>query len=293
MPCSMTGMGKAVNRGQGVSIEVEIKSVNNRYLLIKSHLPEAVMQYDPRLHRVIRKQIKRGTVDLYIRVAATSRDTSVRINRLVLSEYIDTLRKVKKKEKLSPDMTPELFLSLPGVIESKEKTEIPTKIYALIEEATRDATERLYKMRATEGRRLLTAIVKHKSHVEKLLTSIGERINKSLEERINKLKTRIADLLKDQVLSPEDPTLQREIAVLVDRSDFTEEIDRLRSHLVQFDKVIDSDEEMGRQLDFLLQEMGREVNTIGSKACDAAISFDVVKMKAELEKIREQVQNIE
>lgn len=293
MPSSMTGMGKSINRGQGVSIEVEMKSVNNRFLLIKNHLPDALMKYEQRLHRLIQQRIKRGTVDLFVRVTPTKKETAFKINRSVLSDYMTTLGKLQKKEKLGGEIRPEFLMGLPGVIESKEKTDIPAKTFSLIETACKDAADRLCRMRGTEGKRMIKAMVRHKNAVDKLLKAVENRISRNLDERIAKLKERISEMLNGQVLAADDPTLQREIAVLVDRSDVTEELDRLKSHMIQFDRIIASGGEIGRQLDFLLQEIGREVNTIGSKVSDATASYDVVKMKSELEKIREQVQNIE
>ena len=203
------------------------------------------------------------------------------------------MKRSRKKHRLEGAVVPELLLGLPGVLELDDRARISTNTIKLIEETTREALERLLKMRATEGDRLVRAIQKRRRLLEKYLLAVESGSRKHTKERVQRLKARIHDLLDGEKLSSGDPTLQREIAFLADRADITEEVDRFKSHLAQFDRITGGDGEIGRQLDFLIQEMGREVNTIGSKACSASVSHDVVRMKAELEKIREQVQNIE
>lgn len=293
MPCSMTGMGKAVHRGKDCSIEVEVKSVNNRYLVIKNHFSDSLMKIEPRLHGAVRRIVKRGTVDLFIKVKYENRTSPSRINKQVLSGYIKAFADVRKKEKLAGDVTPEQLSGLPGVVEFEERADLPQKLLVDVESATVEALERLHKMRSQEGTRMIRVVVKRRRLVEKGVKTIEKMARNSARDRSLRLKARLEELLDGAPLSAQDPTLQREVAVLADRSDITEELDRLKSHLEQFDKILEGGGEIGRQVDFMLQEMGREVNTIGSKACDAAVSHEVVKVKAELEKIREQVQNIE
>jgi uncharacterized protein (TIGR00255 family) len=286
-------MGKATCRGDGISIEVEIRSVNNRYLLVKSHIPESFMQYEQRFQRVIRKRVKRGTVDLFIRVKRDSKDSAYRVNKEVLAGYLNTLAEIRKKKKLPGEITPELLSGLPGVVEYVDVPEIKPKIIGLVEKTLEQAADRLVQMRTSEGGRMIRTIIRHRKLVEKGLRAVERKIGKSCKVRLERMKTRVAELLDKMPISADDPTLQRELAVLADRADITEEVDRLKSHIVQFDSIAAANSEIGRPLDFLLQEMVRETNTIGSKACDAAVSHDVVEIKAELEKIREQVQNIE
>jgi uncharacterized protein (TIGR00255 family) len=211
----------------------------------------------------------------------------------VLAGYIDTLAEIRKKNKLGGDLTPELLSGLPGVVEYVDVPEIKPKIIRLVEQAVEEASEGLLQMRIAEGNRMIRTIIKHRKLVEKGLRAVERKTGKSCQVRLDRMKARVTELLDKMPITPDDPTLQRELAVLADRSDITEEVDRLKSHLVQFDSIATGDGEIGRPLDFLLQEMVRETNTIGSKACDAAVSHDVVEIKAELEKIREQVQNIE
>jgi uncharacterized protein (TIGR00255 family) len=155
------------------------------------------------------------------------------------------------------------------------------------------AVDKLAEARAAEGRRLATGLCRRRQVLEETTKKIARRTPIAGREQIQRLKKRVGELLNGQRLERGDPTLQREIAFLADRSDITEELDRLQSHLKHFDATLKSSGPTGRSLDFLIQEMGRELNTIGAKASDAAISQHVVKAKAELEKIREQIQNIE
>jgi uncharacterized protein (TIGR00255 family) len=289
----MTGMGKAHRRRPGISIEVELRSVNNKFLVIRSHLQDALLPAEQRLHDLIRKQLKRGTVDLFVKMKTDGVSQSSRINRKVLDAYLEAVKRSRKRHHLEGAAVPELLLGLPGVLEIDEKARISMVTIKLIEETANEALERLVKMRATEGERLVRGIQKRRRLLEKFLLAVESRSGKHTKERVQRLKVRIRDLLDGEKLSSEDPTLQREIAFLADRADITEEVDRFKSHLAQFDRITSGNGEIGRQLDFLIQEMGREVNTMGSKACSAAVSHDVVRMKAELEKIREQVQNIE
>jgi uncharacterized protein (TIGR00255 family) len=272
---------------------VEIKSLNNRYLVIKSRLPEGLARFEPRIQEVLRKGIRRGSVDLSIRTRRTGQSQPNRINREVLDGYIEAVKRIRKKERLGGEVVPEHLLGLPGVVVLEEDQEVTEKQFALVDEAVRAALELLKKMRASEGKRLIRGMVRRRKLLGRVVQGVEKKAGRSSRDRQARLKARLDEILDGDKFSADDPALQREIAVLADRSDITEELDRLRSHLAQFDRVIASDDEIGRQLDFLIQEMGREVNTIGSKAGSAAISHDVVKMKAELEKIREQVQNIE
>lgn len=291
----MTGMGKAVLREKGFSVEAELKSVNNRYLVIKSRLPDSLMKYEQRLNDCLRNRMKRGVVELFVKFKRDGVKPSTRVNREVLEEYVKEVKRTLRKEKLDGEaLVPELLLPLPGVVEFEdEEFKLTDKIYSTVEDTVIRALDKLVKMRAAEGKRLIQFIRKRIRTIRSDHNAVRRLAARNTAERKRKLKARIEEMLEGQVISPQDPTLQREISVLVDRSDITEELDRLQSHLVQFEKIIATGGEMGRALDFLLQEMGREVNTLGSKACSAEISHHVVRMKTDLEKVREQVQNIE
>ncbi len=293
MPFSMTGMGKAHRRSPGFFIQVELKSVNNRYLAIKCRLPEELQGREQRLQEIVRRHIVRGTVDLTVKIQQDVSGPVSRINKDRLNSLIEVVKRIRRKEGIEEPVVPELLLGLPGVMEPVEKAGMTGRTLKLVEETLAAALQPLIKMRAAEGGRLIRAIMKRRRLLGSIIRTVERKTRSQSKERARKLKARVEELLDRQVLSPTDPALQREIAVLSDRADISEELDRFSSHLVQFDAVVRSNGEIGRQLDFLLQEMGREVNTIGSKASCAEVSHDVVRMKAEMEKIREQVQNIE
>ncbi|MBU0753663.1 MAG: DUF1732 domain-containing protein, partial [Planctomycetes bacterium] len=242
MPCSMTGMGKAVHRGDDYSIEVEVRSVNNRFLLIKSHLPESLMQHEPRLQRVIRKQIRRGTVDLFVRLRRSTRTSAYRLNRKVLEGYMDAIAGMRKKMKLDSPPTPEWLSSLPGVIEVEDHLEISPKVFFQLEQALTEALNRLQQMRTAEGNRLTRAITRCRIQLEKKLHTIEKKTHRSAKDRAQRLRERVEELLGKTSLATDDPSLQREIAILADRADVTEEIDRLKSHLDQFSRIAGSNE---------------------------------------------------
>jgi len=266
MPYSMTGMGKTAQKGADFSVVVELKTVNNRYLTIKNHLPDLLQQFEPILQDIIRKKINRGTVDVRINIKrdAKRRSVSNRINKDILDHYITAVKKVRKSEGSSESLYPELLLSLPGVVEIEEKEyKFSKKDFSVVCEALESALDRLLKMRLNEGKRLIKSIRMRRRIIGKIAKTIEKSSILNRIEKQKKLKTRIESMLDGVTLSKDDPTLLREIAVLVDRLDITEEIVRLTSHLDQFDQIIESEGEIGRRLDFLIQEMGREVNTIG------------------------------
>jgi len=289
----MTGMGKSSRRSPGFSVEAEVKSVNNRYLSVKCHIPEALSKHEQKYQNAVRKRVARGTVNLAVKVKRTRAAASGLVDGKTLGAYIEAVKKALKKERLDTKVMPEHLLGLPGVVLSEKEQHFTAKEFSLIEEAVCAAVDSLVKMRITEGRRLALAVSKRIRLIKRWTGHVEKGVAGSAKERMARLKKRIEKLLDGQALSLSDPTLQREIATLADRSDVTEELDRLKIHLARFESILSEEGEVGRRMDFLIQEMGRETNTIGSKACDADVSHNVVGIKAELEKIREQVQNIE
>ena len=289
----MTGMGRARAKGGGARVEVELRSVNNRYLQVKCRLPESLQPWEQRWVERVRRRVRRGTVDLSVKIAWEREKSSFQVDRTVLEGYMEALRRTRKKAGLDEAVVPELLAGLPGVVYAEEKSGVTAMVRGLVEEAIETALDHLITMRATEGRRLVRDLMKRRRLLERILNSVERGARGKTRERMERLKARAEELLRGRGIDPDDPGLLRELAFLADRADITEEVERFRSHLLQFDRIMASEGEVGRPLDFLLQEMGREVNTVGSKAASAEISHHVVRMKAELEKIREQVQNIE
>jgi uncharacterized protein (TIGR00255 family) len=291
---SMTGFGSASFNSPECVVSVEVRSVNNRYLALKARLPGLLSALESKVDEIVRQSLSRGTVDLFVRFDMKNSDTVWRINAKLLDDYARSARRLAGKRGVrDQEPSPEALMALPGVIESREKRTIPPKITRIVAETVEKAVARLARARSAEGRRLAAAIRKRRGLLEAAVGRIARRAPVARASNVKRLKKRVADLLDGQKLKSDDPALQREIAFLAERSDITEELDRLQSHLKQFDATLKAGGTVGRSLDFLIQEMGREVNTVGAKASDAQISQQVVKAKAELEKIREQVQNIE
>lgn len=293
MPYSMTGMGRARAKGGGAVVEVELRSVNNRYFQAKCRLPEALQRLEPRLVERVRRRVHRGTVELAVKLAREPGRSAYRLDRAVLAGYVEALRRVRRAAGLDEAVVPELLAGLPEVVQARETAGVTPAVRAVVEDALERALDRLVRMRAVEGRRLARGMVRRRRLLERILNTVEREARGKTRERMERLQARAEELLGGRGIDPDDPGLLRELAFLADRADVTEEVERFRSHLLQFDRIVANEGEVGRALDFLLQEMGREVNTLGAKAASAEISHHVVRMKAELEKIREQVQNIE
>jgi len=291
----MTGFGSAIYNATDCVVTVEVRSVNNRYFSLKTRLPGLVASMESRIDSIVRQSVSRGSVDLFVRLEMKSQALSWSINEKRLKDYTRAAARLGKEKGVANDPpTAAELLALPGVVESSEKKTVPPRIVQIVAETATKSVARLAKARHVEGRRMAAAIAKRLRLLEGLVGKVRRRAPQADRARMKRLKGRVDELLQgEQKLSNDDTSLQREIAFLADKSDITEELDRLQSHFEQFGATMTKGGSIGRSLDFLIQEMGREINTIGSKASDVKISQHVVDAKAELEKIREQVQNIE
>jgi uncharacterized protein (TIGR00255 family) len=206
----MTGMGKVARSGHGISVVVEIRSVNNRYLVIKNHFPDMLNPFESRLHEMIRSRVGRGTVDLFIKVHLEDSVATCSINKGILDGYIHAAKGIKKKERLEGDLSPELLLGLPGVVEIKNEYTLSKAAFAVVEEAMRLGVDRLYRMRVSEGKRLTRGLRQRCRLVEQYLREVVKKSARSVEERQARLKARLKELLAgEKGITPEDPTLQR------------------------------------------------------------------------------------
>ncbi len=290
----MTGFGSAIYNGAECVVTVEVRSVNNRYLSLKARLPGLIASMESRIDAIVRQSVSRGTVDLFVRLDMKDQSLSWTINEKRLKDYTRASKRLAREKGVAQDPpTAAELLALPGVVESIEKRTVPARIVQIVADTTAISVARLARARLAEGRRMATAIGKRLRLLEGLVGKVRRRAPQAVKTRTKRLKARVDDLLQGQQLADDDASLQREIAFLADKSDITEELDRLQSHFKQFGATMKKGGSIGRSLDFLIQEMGREINTIGSKASDVKISQSVIDAKAELEKIREQVQNIE
>jgi len=282
----MTGFGRASSGRGKLTADAEARSVNGRYLQVRCRLPSELLRLEPRLDALVRKSVGRGTIDVNVRVRNGKEKTLPRVNKQALSVYRDALDKLGGGDAAA-------LLSLPGVISSAEPEPSERAVDSVVMDAAREAVEKMRAARASEGKRLRAAIRRELTALRRHLSVIRRLAPASVKASHAAMRKRVNAMLAGTSLPADEPGLLRELAMLSDKRDITEEIDRLDSHLVAVAESLDEGGAVGRQLDFLLQEIGREVNTIGSKASDAKITERVVSCKGGVERLREQAANIE
>ncbi len=298
MPLGMTGFGRAtVEYGQGGdlggSVTAEVKSVNNRFLKASYRLPDLLSDFEPELDTLVRGQLSRGSIYLAIDLRRPGHEAAWRLNPAIVEEYFQQLSALAKKVHAPPPTISDAA-RLDGAVESVEMSSHATpEQQSAVRKACEGALKALLDMRAKEGAALAQDLSTRVKRVAKLTSTVESRAPAVVQEFRDKLKTRIDTLLKGSGVSLEPAALVREVAFFADRCDVTEETTRLNHHCTQFLQVIAGDGAVGRRLDFIAQEMLRECNTIGSKANDAELITHVVEMKSEVERIKEQVQNLE
>jgi uncharacterized protein (TIGR00255 family) len=288
----MTGFGDARIQDDVWSVVVEVRTVNNRHLklLVKATEPYAALE--PELERLVRESVRRGTVNLQIRVERPRRAEDYRINTVALASYRDQLVALNDDRGTPIDLAP--LLALPGVIEERRSsTDDPHEDWPALANAVAEAFRKLQTARAEEGRLMAEELLAMGQAIADHLSRVGLRVPDVVASYQKRLLERVQLLVEGQGVTVEPKDLIKEVAILAERADISEEIVRLRAHLVQYVEVINEPESAGRKLEFVVQEMGRETNTIGSKANDVEISREVVAIKGLLEKIRELIQNIE
>jgi uncharacterized protein (TIGR00255 family) len=289
---SMTGFGEARFQDQRWSIEVEVKTVNNRHLKLTAKISEPYSSLEPELERLVHENVRRGAVQINLRIERPRRAEDYKLNIVALTSYRDQLETLQGPDRRTIDLG--VLLTLPGVVDELRPTGLaPHDDWPEIAAVVSQALANLETARAREGAAMAAELQRLSQLVSDHLTRITDRVPQVVQSYQKRLTERIRSLVQDQGVTIDSKDLIREIAILADRSDVSEEIVRLRAHLSQFEEIIHESESAGRKLEFLVQEMGREVNTIGSKAGDAEISRNVVEIKGVLEKIRELVQNVE
>ena len=289
---SMTGFGRRQAPWQDGSVTVEMRSVNHRFLEIACRLPRPLSPLEDSFKKAIQQRCTRGRIDITVTVqAGKGRAENVILDQSLAKQYHQALRTLKKSLKLSGSIDLALMAGLRDVLSvSDQPTEDP-KLAKIAQQLTTQALTDLEGMRTREGKALAEDMSARIQTIRGHKTLIAARTPLLAKEIFDKMKGRVEKLLGLEI--PDPPRLYQELAVYADRGDITEEIVRLDSHMIQFEQTLNRADSVGKTLDFLLQEIGREVNTIGSKANDAEIAGHVVQMKAELERIREQVQNVE
>jgi uncharacterized protein (TIGR00255 family) len=293
----MTGFGEARHQSDDLSLSVEVRSVNNRYLKVTVRGSDPYPMLEAEVEKVVRRHVRRGTLLVHVRAVRPCRPQDLRLNPDAIRFYVEQVRQVCSQAGW-PDHTPHLLanvLALPGVAPEPGYTGRPAdEEWPAAEKVLEEALERMQQMRQEEGRAMAQELLHHHRHIRDHLELIRTHlpaVTKSYRER---LLERVRQAIGDAGVRVEPEHLIREVALFADRTDVAEEVMRLGSHLDQFEELVRNESDgPGRKLEFVTQEMGREVNTIGSKAGDVTISRHVVEIKATLEKIREMVQNVE
>ena len=288
----MTGFGEARLQDERWSVEVEVRTVNNRHLKMSARISEPYGSLEPDLERLVRETIRRGTVQMTLRVERPRRAGDYRLNLEVLASYRDQLRHLQEPSAPPPDLAS--LLALPGVVEERKvATDDPHDDWPALAAVVSEALAKLQATRAEEGRAMAAELLLLGKGVATQLDRISERGPEVVASYQARLVERLQALVQEQGVTVEPNDVIREVAILAERADIAEEIVRLRAHLAQYVDVIHEPESSGRKLEFVVQEMGREVNTIGSKANDVEICRGVVEIKGLLEKVRELIQNVE
>ncbi len=296
---SMTGFGRGSFKDDEFSVTVEMKTVNYRYNDVAIHLPRFLNPLEDRIRKKILASVNRGRIDVFINADySASENTTLKVDKNLALAYHRALNEVGAAigcENTEYNRAAEImYLSkCPDVINTKESFFDVEAVWPKIEKAVGEAMENLIAMREAEGGNIEGDFAYRADLIEEKLAKIEERAPMISKEYYDKLSMRLAKLLEEHDITVEPERILQEAAVFADRISITEEIVRLKSHIKQFRHIINSDQPVGRKLDFLIQEFNREANTIASKANDYTLAQIVVEIKAEIEKIKEQIQNIE
>lgn len=293
MLLSMTGFGEAHRQADGVAVGVEVRTINNRYFKLTVRSPDGYNALEGEIEQLVRPQIKRGTVQVSLDVSRPHSAEDFRVNAAVLEGYRQQLDAVRQAWGQKQPVPVEALLLLPGVVDEERHATDAAADWPLISATLAAAMENLSRMRLDEGRAMAVDLKANVALIAGELTRIEVRAPLVVDSYRTRLTDRISALLAEFQLTLQPTDLIREIGLFAERSDISEEIVRLRSHLEQFDGIVGLAESSGRKLEFLTQEMFREANTIGSKSNDVEIARHVIEIKAAIEKIREMIQNVE
>ncbi len=288
---SMTGYGKGSAENGKIKVDVEVKSVNSRYLDIVLKLPSSLMSKELDLREVIKNKINRGKLSVVVQIKSNgSGDAVFTVNKEKLKNYISLIKTLKKSAKITEKIKLEHLLANKEIFETSE-AELSEEEFETIKNTLDAALTELQKMKLNEGKELSKDLKKRITVIETKLDEIERESSLNVQEYFGKLKEKVKLLVEESKL--DSNRLEMELAIIADKADITEECVRLRSHLKFFIESLEKDSEPGRKMNFLCQEMNRETNTISSKTISTLITHNTVFIKEEIEKIREQIQNIE
>jgi uncharacterized protein (TIGR00255 family) len=290
---SMTGYGRTVLKKESFYITVEMKSVNHRFCELSLRLPRILMGFEDKVKRLINQYVQRGKVNIFITVEGENLiQRAVEVDWGLMDQYVTILQEAKKKHDFSAPLTLDQLLQLPELFTIIEKETETDQLEQHLLDTVKQASLQLVDMRKMEGEAILEDLVNKLKTIQQIQEELYQYSPSVVESYRIRLQKRVNEFLNGNGVADEARILT-EVAVFADKASIDEELTRLKSHIKQFYFILESGGVVGRKLDFLVQEMNREINTIGSKANDAKISQKVVDMKSELEKIREQVQNVE
>lgn len=292
MITSMTGFGRRQAVWGDGSVTVEVRSVNHRFLEVVIRVPKSMGVLEDRLKKAVQDYCTRGRIELTVMLQGGKAGTrSLHLDAGMAKQYHDALRSLQRTLKLRGSLDIRLVAGFRDIFVLSDQPADDPKLAKLVEKLGAQAIKDLAAMRKKEGALLARDLLDRLKTIDGLKKRIAERAPFTAQESFSRMKERVQRLLNGEM--PDVQRLYQELAVYADRSDITEELVRLNAHMIQFQETVESTQPAGKTLDFLIQEMGREVNTIGSKAGDLVITGAVVQMKAELERLREQVQNVE
>jgi uncharacterized protein (TIGR00255 family) len=287
---SMTGYGQGASSGSNFTVTVDLRSVNNRNLDIHWRAPQDLVSLEIPLKKQIQAAISRGRVDVSVNLVQTA-DAVFEINRPLIRGYLEALRTIRDEFGLAGEADLASIVRLPNILIAPIGNSLSEAIAQSIESAMAQALAALVAMRAVEGHQLQKELLARVERIERHLAMIEENSTGIIDAYRDKLRKRISELLEKNVV--DETRLAQEVAYLAERSDITEEITRLKSHLAQLREILASGGEVGKKLDFLLQEANREANTILSKSSEVSVCDAAIEIKTEVERLREQAQNVE
>jgi len=292
---SMTGFGIATAEADGTHYAVEVRSLNNKYFKAQLRLPDELQGLEAVIEPALRKRLNRGSAVLTLQYSDVSEHAAARINTAAVQSYLTQLLGIDELAHDAARIDISALLALPGVIVHETGEDRIERARPVVMNLLDEACDKVLAMRAREGKSLHDDLHDRRELIADRLRKVADRAPKVVDEYQSRLKQRVETLLRDADASVDDADLIREVAVYAERSDIAEEVTRLSGHLEQFAEIIDAEDDVpaGRTLDFLTQEMLREANTIASKSSDAEISRLIIEIKGAIDRIREQVQNVE
>lgn len=287
----MTGFGRSIRSNEHIKVTVEVKTVNHRFAEYHFRIPRSLSNLEDKLKKTLNEHIKRGRIEVFITIEGEGLTTrKLLVDWSLIEDYLQNIKEIQERFQIKEGVSIKDILSRDEIFSIDEQESDTECIEELVLDALLDAAQNCVYMREVEGKALQQDILSHIEKIQSTVQALRKYAPTVVEQYANRLKKRIQEYVDQQL---DEARIVTEIAIFADKADINEELTRLESHVVQFKNFLNDRESIGRKLDFLVQEMNRETNTIGSKANDAKIATEVVELKSSIEKIKEQIQNIE